>query len=320
MSRVRSPKYPNFPLEEGIRHAQNIHEADRTYPITREDVAKHMGYSGLSGAADKSIATMMQYGLLERISKGEVRISKNAVDIIHPENETQKKVALRTAAFSPPLFMAINERFPDGEPSEQTLRSWLLREQFNDRALNPVIRSYALTYDLLRREEALESKSGVGTENTDNPANNKREGTQEEDEGKTFGGASIGDHVQWETQGSLAFPAPQRVRHVSEDGAWIFVEGSETGIPMAEVIVEPQQPEKQPIASKAPTLPLSPPSKEKLLEDSENEWMRNSLSPETSIRLLVKGDMGPKEIGKLITLLKAQRLILMDDVEEDNFE
>lgn len=312
MSRVRSPKYPNFSLEDAIKHAGAVYEADRNYPVTREDVAKHMGYGGLSGAADKSIATMMQYGLLERISKGEVRVSQLAVDILHPESQEQKKTALREAAFNPPLFRAIKERFPEREPSEQTLRSWLLREQFNDRAINPVIRSYVQTCSYLRQENAAEARLNESERHPEPGV-----GDEPESSGAQYGGASLGDYVQWESQGALRFSKPLRVRHVTEDGEWIFVEGSETGIPMGEVVVQEPPAEAAPVTITPPTLPLGPSDRSADKEEGEAEWMRNTLGADTKVRLMVKGNMGPKEIKKLIRLLEAQRAVLMDDDEDE---
>lgn len=49
------------------------------------------------------------------------------------------------------------------------------------------------------------------------------------------------------------------------------------------------------------------------LTQGEREWLRGPLSRDAGYRLLVTGDMGPKEIGKLIKLLEAQKLVLDDD-------
>jgi ribosomal protein S28E/S33 len=43
--------------------------------------------------------------------------------------------------------------------------------------------------------------------------------------------------------------------------------------------------------------------------------MRNKLSRETNVRIIAEGVMGPKEIGKLIKLLEAQKAVLEDDDE-----
>jgi hypothetical protein len=49
------------------------------------------------------------------------------------------------------------------------------------------------------------------------------------------GGVSVGDYVQWTSGGVAQFVKPRRVTGVSEDGEYVFVEGSNTGIPVAEL-------------------------------------------------------------------------------------
>jgi hypothetical protein len=47
--------------------------------------------------------------------------------------------------------------------------------------------------------------------------------------------------------------------------------------------------------------------------------MRNLVGRDTKVRLLVGGgEMGPREIGKLIKLLKARQSVLADDEEEED--
>jgi hypothetical protein len=50
-----------------------------------------------------------------------------------------------------------------------------------------------------------------------------------------------------------------------------------------------------------------------LIDGSEREWLRGPLSRESSYRLIVAGEMGPREIGKLIKLLEAQKNVLDDE-------
>lgn len=42
------------------------------------------------------------------------------------------------------------------------------------------------------------------------------------------------------------------------------------------------------------------------------EWIRNDLGPETRVSIYVVGEMGPREIGKLIRILEAQKAVLED--------
>lgn len=53
------------------------------------------------------------------------------------------------------------------------------------------------------------------------------------------------------------------------------------------------------------------------LASGEREWLRGPLSREISYRLIVNGDMGPKQIGKLIKLLEAQKAVLDDEDDDD---
>jgi hypothetical protein len=156
MAGSRSPKYPNFSLRTAVKQAEKIFQADRRNVLDRFVAVKHMGYSGLSGPADKSIATLVQYGLLERVGKGEVRVSQTAVDILHPDTPRQKAEALKKAAYSPPIFKAVKERFPDGVSSD-ALASYLVRENFLDRAISPITRAYSDTLSFLEQSGASDS-------------------------------------------------------------------------------------------------------------------------------------------------------------------
>lgn len=51
-------------------------------------------------------------------------------------------------------------------------------------------------------------------------------------------GVRAGDRVQWVSQGVAQFSEPRTVTDVSEDGSHVFVEGSNTGIPVSELEVE----------------------------------------------------------------------------------
>jgi hypothetical protein len=155
--RSQSPGYPNAALPKAIASVRQIFDADRRNPIERELAAKHIGYSGSSGAADKAIATLAHYGLTEKVGKGEIRVSQLALDIIHPEKPDDRKRALLQAAFSPQIFKDLRERFSDGHVSEGALESYLKRENFLDRAITPVTKAYLETCRFLEQEKAFES-------------------------------------------------------------------------------------------------------------------------------------------------------------------
>lgn len=231
-TRLRSPRYPSMSLEDAIEHGRTIFDKDRRHPIAREVAASHIGYKSLNGAADSALSSLMQYGILEKVTKGEVRVSQWTVDILHPDNPSQRISAIRSAGQNPVLFRALNERFAETVPSNETLRSYLTRENFNDRAIGPVIAAYTKTRAYVTQECANESSIPRA-----NPDADLGHDEDEGDDAPTFGGASVGDLIQWEIDGALQMETPMRVRLVTNDGQWVAVEGSEAGIPMEQVIV-----------------------------------------------------------------------------------
>jgi hypothetical protein len=294
----KSPKYPNYPLSAAIENIRKVYNADRTTALPREVIAKHLGYSGLSGASDTNIATIGQYGLLERVGKGEMKVSQLAVDILIPENEDQRQMAVNRAALAPPLFSEIWNHFDKRVPSEDALHTYLLRREFQDRAINPVMRSFEPTMAMMKQSNEIESGGPSATneeESTVLPADDPDAGAN----------ASVGDYIQWESLGVLQFKEPVRVRWVSDDDGFIAVDGSQTGIPMNEVTVmqkpiEPPVPPEEPFARKQ--------------EPGFSEWFRAKVGPDKLVTINYRGEeeIGPREIEKMISILQAQKTALED--------
>lgn len=299
---VRSPSYPGMALNEAIDSVRKIETEYRTAPVDRVEAAKLIGYSGGSGPANKALADLASYGLVERAGKGELRVSQRAKAILYPDSEDERRLNIREAAFDPQLFRELQERFKDvPHPPESGIVSYLGRIGMNQNAVRPATKAFLKTLDYLEQTGAIESHS---------TARDKSSESTSSDQGKpTFGGAKIGDLIQWEAGGVLKFETPRRVRQITPDGEWVAVEGSETGIPMSEVIVEERESENAGRAS-PPQFPIEDAG---TMAKRESEYMRTPLSAETKVRLLVEGEMGPRELGKLIKLLEAQKIVFDDD-------
>ena len=128
--------------------------------------------------------------------------------------------------------------------------------------------------------------------------------------------ASVGDLVQWTSGGVDQFETPRRVQSVHRpDGKeWAFVEGTNTGVPLSELtVVTPKSDAASRPSPTAPSDPIALPSM-----NNEREYLRGMLSRDTSYRLLVSGDIGPKELGKMIKLLQAQKAILEDEPDKED--
>lgn len=126
MERQRSPSYPSLSLSQAIDLVAKVHKENRTNVISRETAAKDMGYAGLTGRSLTVLGSLTQYGLIEKAGKGDVKVTRRAVEILHPIEELHRAEAIIEAAQSPALFRMLHERFPEGVPSENALRSFLI--------------------------------------------------------------------------------------------------------------------------------------------------------------------------------------------------
>jgi hypothetical protein len=59
--------------------------------------------------------------------------------------------------------------------------------------------------------------------------------------------------------------------------------------------------------SRMPLNPVAPPR-----SPEERQFLRGPLGPEAEYRLLTSGEVGPKELGKLIRILQLQKELLED--------
>ena len=247
---IRSPSYPASPLGEAISQVRKIETLYRLSPVDRVAAAKVIGYSGMSGPAAQALSALAHYGLVERAGKGEMRVTPLAQAILHPNNDLEKHKSLHRAAFEPELFRELQERWPNIIPPEDGIISYLNRQGFNQTATKPAARAYLQTLSFLEEVGASESH-GVASR-PDAESTSPDTGRGDESATVVYGGAHVGDLVQWEQGGALQFEKPTRVRWVSDDEQWIAVDGSDAGIPMSEVIVHERAAATPPVVPPAP--------------------------------------------------------------------
>src|SRR5688572_25044355 len=120
--RGRSPNYPQLTLEEAIEKARAVFAEEHFHATTREVIAQHMGFQGLSGPSQTCIASLRHYGLLEPSGDG-LKVSDDAVTVLEfgPE-EKRRDPALARLAMNPPLFRDLYAEFGPELPSASTLR------------------------------------------------------------------------------------------------------------------------------------------------------------------------------------------------------
>lgn len=159
MARIRSPNYPQIELPDAVGLVRKIFDSEGQNYAPREVVAELLGYSSVNGASEKKVSAITAYGLLDRNSDRELRVSDLAMRLLHPEDEIEEAEALAEAATAPNLFQEINEKWPETPPSDANLRSYLIRRGFNQNAVDQVIRVYRSAIDLVKVESGAHDSS-----------------------------------------------------------------------------------------------------------------------------------------------------------------
>jgi hypothetical protein len=295
----RSPAYPYVSLKRAVELAKKTFEYAKHSEADVLGLYKFWGFKGETGSSKKTLAAMRYFGLLERAHASKnIKLSARAKRILlDPDATEARSKALVEAFLSPAMYKYCWELWGNEMPHDNAVKSHLMfKKGFNHATVDGFLDDYktSVAYSGIASSATIQSE--------DDP----------KDDEKT---PEVGDLVQWESAGQIQFAQPRKVRAIQDhDGQpWVFVEGSETGIPMTEVAVIERAP--NPAAGHQP---LVPPSLAEVLAPKEREWIRGPLAKDVSYRIIVSGDLGPKEIAKLIKMLQAQKDILSDDDEEDH--
>ena len=107
----------------------------------------------------------------------------------------------------------------------------------------------------------------------------------------------VGDYVQWTSDGVDQFKPARKVTQIQDRHVW--VDGSQTGIPISEVIV----------VGIHPPVPIAKPTKW-VLSDQEGDGNEISVAVTPQGRLQISADLDTKGLGKLRQMLEQYEQIL----------
>jgi hypothetical protein len=225
----RSPGYPMFSLRDAIEKTKVIYANEKRSYTTPDVVAKHLGFSqSIGGPGGRSISALRQYGLLDEVD-GKCRLSDSGYTLVqYPADSAERIQAIKAAIRKPTLFNELLDEYKDGLPSEETLRSNLLKRGFNPAVIPDVI-------GVFRDTIALDSSQNV-----------------------EYSPIQVGDYVQWESQGAEQFDKPKRISKLSDDGKFAFVDGSHTGMPIEQLTKHSAPPEERENGGKFNRVPPKP--------------------------------------------------------------
>lgn len=228
----RSPAFPFISLQKALERAETFRVAEggrpkHFAPLTA--VAKAWGIGAKTGIALQTVAALGHYGLFEFQGVGDernARLTDTALNILLDKQPAspERDALIRRAATKPPIHNELWQKWGASLPSDATFETFLVRDKgFSESGARDLIAEYKATVQFAKLGQSGTIPSGEM---------NKNKVEREE--------PTIGDFIQVEIDGALALEKPAKVRAIKdhEGQKWVFVEGSETGIPMEQVVVE----------------------------------------------------------------------------------
>ncbi len=149
--RQRSPAYPLFDLEAAVGKARMLYTAQGKHDGHLHTVMRSIGYDRPTGLAQRAVAALDQFGLVEQTGEKDtrrVKLTELARDVLElPASDPRHPAALKTAALSPKIYAHLWERYgPGALPSDDVMRSHLLRDkEFNGDAADSVLETFRAT-------------------------------------------------------------------------------------------------------------------------------------------------------------------------------
>ena len=309
----RGPSYPFIDLERAIERAQQIAEkgAERSR-MPPETFYKLWNYAPKSSGARQTMAALNAYGLVEYVGKGNERrvmlsdLARRIVLDRRPDSPERKR-AVATAALEPPVFAELFHEYGPLLPDRTVMESWLTIDRgFNQQGAEAAVTNFIASVELAGLDKPVASP-----ETADSLGEQKR---VEKDVPR------VGDLVEVEVGGQLLFERPVKVRGVTSDGAWFFVEGTETGFSMDHVTVAERAPAT---LERAPKMPLEEPAEAKAPAKGKR-WSTDLIWGPLDLAfdsktVVVQGRSGsPEELGEFIEALQELKAVLERSATKKN--
>ncbi len=220
--RHRSPNYPGIGLRAAVGKIEALYKEDGLAPSPKLAALKHMGYEKHHSEAARTLSALKSFGLIEETAD-RIKLTQRGIEIVaRPQGDSRRENALREAAIDPEIYQQLLEEYRScGLPSEASLKSDLITvRKFNPSAVDGFVRDFkdTLEFSGLSDLGAIESRQ------------------KQNQDGGQAATPQIGDYVRWELNGQIQFEA-KRIRGLSPDGLWAFVDGSDTGLSVEELTI-----------------------------------------------------------------------------------
>jgi hypothetical protein len=225
--RTRSPEHPFINLEAALKRAKQFYAVEARNAASLNVAMKHWDYEPKSSGGLQTAATLISFGLLKDEGTGtkrKLQLSQLAIRILldaRPDS-AERAALVKQVALTPKIHKQLWTKWGASLPSDAQIRHTLLTDwepPFNDNSVDGFIKEYkdTINFAKLTESDQVSLKNG-------------------ESDGAYV--PQIGDYVQWESSGALQLAEPTRIRAITPDGKFALIEGSNSGIPISELIKE----------------------------------------------------------------------------------
>lgn len=223
-SRTRSPAYPFINLAAALKRAKEFYAKEQRNAASVKVAVKHWGYDEKSSGGKQTSAALLNYGLFKDEGAGDrrkVQLTQDALRVIldeRPESPERDQL-IKKLALTPKIHKELWAKWGHSLPSDGEIRHTLLVDwdpPFNEKAVDGFIKLYKDTITFAKLGESDQAQPEVNAADS----------------------LKMGDLVQWELNGVLQLPEPLRIRGFTPDRKFAMLEGSNTGVPVEQLIPE----------------------------------------------------------------------------------
>lgn len=140
----RGISYPGISLKDAVLRAKQFWEQESRHPAPLGSAAKAWGYSEKSSGVRIVVAAQLAFGLMKDLGSGEdrhVQLTDRGLDLVLASED--QPVALAQALRSPKIYADLLGRWPEGLPSDNTIRVYLIKEKgFNPKAVTGFLKDF----------------------------------------------------------------------------------------------------------------------------------------------------------------------------------
>ena len=224
----RSPAYPYIPVQKALEQAKALHAQEGEYAAPLASAVAAWGYSPKSSGGRQTLATMKYYGLIDITGEGDgrkIKVSDIARRIFldQREDDTEKRQLIRRVALTPAAHQSLYNEYPNGLASPGSVEHFLIFDQgYNKDAAKELMEEFKQTASFSGLYEP--SKTMDKLEEADDNGGDKQPPK-----------IAVGDRVQVTVAGVDMFPDGATVLGLTDDGAWVYTDQSDSAAKLEEV-------------------------------------------------------------------------------------